>query len=152
MRRETSLSGLLCLLVLTASLVGLLIWLDDTDYTGVGHEFTITATVSSITDESVLVDDIKVEDAHGKAIKWFGSRGNWLTSNHYEMQDNYSEPSFFSVNKHRIGHVYDAAGHPSSIQDLRPGQVVRVTGSIRATKIPKTTQDRAVFTEVTVLN
>jgi len=133
-------------LVLVGGLVGLVfIANSQTNYTGAGNEFEITATITEVTDQSVLVNDITVVEGNGEAATWFNDKGGWLGPSHWELHDNYTK----GWTQHKVGHVYQQ-GSEIPLKSLSVGQTISATGKIRSTRHGKSSQRRAIFDVITL--
>jgi hypothetical protein len=133
--------------LVAVGVVGLIVWLvaitPGPNYAGTGNRFDITATVTDITDESVLIDNVSVQYAEGEATDWFTTGGGWFDSNHLELHDHYYTDEWTN-SKHHTGTLFDQ-GTPITLKDLHRGDVIHATGRIRASHSGKSNPDRAVF-------
>ena len=152
--------GIIAVIVIVLGLivagVGALANSGGQDFAGNANQFVIEATVSGTTynagtgSGSVTVTDIHVIEAHGAAVSWFMSAGNFWSANHAELQNNFTD-----ANKHLhiVGKVsYESEiDIPIDIPALEPGCRVRVQGTISDTKDGSYTQTRARFSQIIYL-
>lgn len=88
---------------------------------GGGNEFVIDATVYHVGKHSVTVHEVSVVEASGKARSWFHGK--------HQIHNNYNNCGWHG--RHRVGHEYDPSGVALRLEDFRPGDRVRIIGSIR---------------------
>jgi len=97
------------------------------NYSGKGNEFELIANIDHVGKRSITVRVYSVDWAKGEADGWFAK------GERHQIHNNYNECDWSSP--HTVGRVYKANGHNSveriSIDDLRPGETVLITGKIR---------------------
>lgn len=130
MRAKHAIRGTLC----GCGLV-LIVGCSGYDYSGLGNEFDITATVDHGGKHSVTVYDVHLNSGAGKGLTW------WRAGTH-QIHDNVTEDG----SDKRVGYV---CGLDCS-EELPPkllvkGQCVHITGKIRENHSGKSTWDEPVY-------
>jgi hypothetical protein len=93
---------------------------------GKGNEFVIEGEVVKAGHNSVRLGHITVIDAQGKAEGWFDDGKT------HKIHDNYRTCNFWgNLDWHVVGDEAAIEGRAETLQDVKTGESVRLTGKIR---------------------
>lgn len=140
-------------------------------YEGTGNEFQIAGEIHAVQDDGTIQvreDLLRVLSSSGDATTWFAEgKGQDTSSDRFNL-----EPSYFAEEDHgwlakwfyadcknevTVGHVLNVEGTEIEAQDLEPGQVIILDGSIRESSVMRGRRtkycsevDRAVYDTVRI--
>lgn len=129
-------------LVLLIPVVLVLAGCSTEDFSGVGNEFDITATIDHTGSHSITVYDVHVNAAQGAAAKW-----DWKGT--HQIHDNYTNDSDTDIH---VGYIcaIDDCSQVLPPSYLHRGDRVHVLGKIRNSKDGKSYDQRPVYDSVQV--
>lgn len=140
---------------------------DTRDYKGEGDAFEVAGVVLDVQDDGTVhieESQLVIEAAAGKSSTWFKDKNGqdtFSTNFYFEPSYTQQEPGFWGhcENEVTVGRVFNVEGTEIQPQDLKPGQIIAIDGSIRETSYwtggkyaTCTTHDRPVYDEITVIH